>query len=208
MSENTTLPVHPITGLQAIGFTRRGPVWPVMGASEPPAEGAETEPQGGEQQQESAQGNETEPQDGEQQQQSGEGTETEPQGAEPQQQSAVLPDDHPLVKTLEANKSEIRQLRAKVQRLAEAEAEAAQVPSRVAGLLKGHLVSLHQIDGEDAELFLTADEPELLLKQVARLLSREGNQGRRNHVPREGTNGRARPNGRQQFLSEINAQSN
>lgn len=225
MSENTTLPVHPITGLQAIGFTRRGPVWPVMGASEPPAEGAETEPQGGEQQQESAegtetepqggeqqqesaQGNETEPQDGEQQQQSGEGTETEPQGAEPQRQSAVLPDDHPLVKTLEANKSEIRQLRAKVQRLAEAEAEAAQVPSRVAALLKGHLVSLHQIDGEDAELFLTADEPELLLKQVARLLSREGNQGRPNHVPREGTNGRARPNGRQQFLSEINAQSN
>lgn len=208
MSENTTLPVHPITGLQAIGFTRRGPVWPVMGASEPPAEGAETEPQGGEQQQESAQGNETEPQDGEQQQQSGEGTETEPQGAEPQQQSAVLPDDHPLVKTLEANKSEIRQLRAKVQRLAEAEAEAAQVPSRVAGLLKGHLVSLHQIDGEDAELFLTADEPELLLKQVARLLSREGDQGRPNHVPREGTNGRARPNGRQQFLSELNAQSN
>ncbi|WP_100523253.1 hypothetical protein [Mycobacteroides abscessus] len=208
MSENTTLPVHPITGLQAIGFTRRGPVWPVMGASEPPAEGAETAPQGGERQQESAQGNETEPQDGEQQQQSGEGTETEPQGGEPQQQSAVLPDDHPLVKTLEANKSEIRQLRAKVQRLAEAEAEAAQAPSRVAGLLKGHLVSLHQIDGEDAELFLTADEPELLLKQVARLLSREGDQGRSNHVPREGTNGRARPNGRQQFLSEINAQSN
>ncbi|SKS54976.1 hypothetical protein [Mycobacteroides abscessus] len=207
MSENTTLPVHPITGLQAIGFTRRGPVWPVMGASEPPAEGTETEPQGGEQQQESAEGIETEPQDGEQQQHSGEGTETEPQGGEPQQQSAVLPDDHPLVKTLEANKTEIRQLRAKVQRLAEAEAEAAQVPSRVAGLLKGHVVSLHQIDGEDAELFLTADEPELLLKQVTRLLSREGKQGRPNHVPGEGTNGRVKPSSMQQFFDELSGQT-
>lgn len=29
-----SLPLHPITNLQAIGFTGRGPVWPVMGASE------------------------------------------------------------------------------------------------------------------------------------------------------------------------------
>lgn len=30
----TTLPIHPVTGLRAIGFTRRGPVWPVLGGAE------------------------------------------------------------------------------------------------------------------------------------------------------------------------------
>ena len=27
------LPIHPLTGVQAIGFTRRGPIWPVMGGA-------------------------------------------------------------------------------------------------------------------------------------------------------------------------------
>ncbi|MCX2753087.1 hypothetical protein [Gordonia sp. 4N] len=27
------MPIHPITGLHAIGFTRRGPIWPVMGGA-------------------------------------------------------------------------------------------------------------------------------------------------------------------------------
>lgn len=190
MSENTALPVHPNTGLQAIGFTRRGPVWPVMGASEPPAEGAETEPK------------------------------------QTQQQAITLPDDHPLVKTLAANKTEIKELKAKAQRLDEieeaqktqaekdaeriatAEAEAATVPARIASGLKEHLVALHEIDAEDAELFLTADEPELLLKQVTRLLGQTDKQRKSNYVPREGTNGRTKLNSKQQFLSELNAQSN
>jgi hypothetical protein len=34
----TQLPIHPYTGLRAIGFTRRGPIWPVMGGAEPPAD--------------------------------------------------------------------------------------------------------------------------------------------------------------------------
>ncbi|OBA94660.1 hypothetical protein A5668_09165 [Mycolicibacterium fortuitum] len=38
---HATMPVHPATGLQAIGIGRRGPIWPVMGGSaplgEPPA---------------------------------------------------------------------------------------------------------------------------------------------------------------------------
>lgn len=33
------LPLHPITGLQALGFTKRGPIWPVVGASEDPPAG-------------------------------------------------------------------------------------------------------------------------------------------------------------------------
>lgn len=30
---STVLPIHPTSGLQAIGFTRKGPVWPIMGGS-------------------------------------------------------------------------------------------------------------------------------------------------------------------------------
>ncbi|RIT65142.1 hypothetical protein [Mycobacteroides abscessus] len=189
MSENTTLPVHPITGLQAIGFTRRGPVWPVMGASEPPAGGTETEPKS-------------------------------------EQDTDKLPDDHPLVKTLAANKIEIKELKAKAARLDEieeaqktqaqkdadritkAEAEAATVPSRVANALKEHLVTFHKIDAEDAELFLTGDNPELLLKQVARFLEQTDKKSKSNRVPSEGTNGRVKPSSMQEFLGEINGQSN
>lgn len=29
-----SLPVHPVTGLRALGWTRRGPIWPVVGSSE------------------------------------------------------------------------------------------------------------------------------------------------------------------------------
>lgn len=69
-------------------------------------------------------------------------------------------------------------------------------------------MALHEIDAEDAELFLTADEPELLLKQVTRLLGQTDKQRKSNYVPREGTNGRTKLNSKQQFLSELNAQSN
>lgn len=33
MSENT-LPIHPVTGLRALGISKRGPIWPVIGASD------------------------------------------------------------------------------------------------------------------------------------------------------------------------------
>lgn len=86
----------------------------------------------------------------------------------------------------QANKSEIEKAN---DRATKAEAEAAKVPILVAGQLREHLVKLHAIDSEDAELFLTAADPELLLKQVDRLLAR-GSQRRKqgNVVPREGTN--------------------
>lgn len=121
-------------------------------------------------------------------------------------QSDQLPKDHPLVKTLDAQKAAIKDLKAKAKRLdeleeaqkteaeknadriAKAEAEAATVPSKVADALKAHLVALHEIDSEDAELFLTATEPDLLLKQVARLLGQSDKRQRKNHVAREGQN--------------------
>ncbi|MCG5432529.1 hypothetical protein LV457_09520 [Mycobacterium sp. MYCO198283] len=47
MSLLTTLPVHPATGLRAIGFTSRGPVWPVLGGSQPLGDpAAQQNPQG------------------------------------------------------------------------------------------------------------------------------------------------------------------
>lgn len=76
-------------------------------------------------------------------------------------------------------------------RIAKAEAEVASVPTKVAAALRDHLVALHKISDEDAELFLTASEPELLLKQIDRLVERESSatedkRKRGNHVPGEG----------------------
>jgi hypothetical protein len=66
----------------------------------------------------------------------------------------------------------------------EADAAIAEVPSKVAAELRTHLVALHKIDADDADLFLTASDPTLLLKQVERLVGRGKKTG--NHVPREG----------------------
>ncbi|ADG96559.1 hypothetical protein Srot_0066 [Segniliparus rotundus DSM 44985] len=88
------------------------------------------------------------------------------------------------------------------EKLANAEAEAATVPVKVAGALKAHLVALHGISDEDAELFLTAQDPELLLKQAARLV---GNQSgvKGNKVPHEGANPRPKPNSTSEFLGAL-----
>lgn len=116
-----------------------------------------------------------------------------------------LPADHPLVKTLAAQKAAIKELKSKASRLdaleeaqktdaekfadriSKAEAEAASVPSKVALALREHLVGLHEIDPDDAELFLTGNTPELLLKQVTRLIGQsDKRQAKKNYVPREG----------------------
>lgn len=76
-------------------------------------------------------------------------------------------------------------------RLSKADAEVASVPSKVADALREHLVALHEIDTDDADLFLTGSDPELLLKQVTRLLARADEQSDKrkkqgNRAPREG----------------------
>lgn len=141
-----------------------------------------------------------------------EGTETVTEVTEQQHEKPELPADHPLVKALAAQKAEIKDLKTKAKRLdeieeatkseaeksadriARAEAEAATVPVKVAAALREHLVALHEFDPEDAELFLTADEPQLLLKQVTRLLVQSDKRQRKNHVPREGRNPTAADN--------------
>lgn len=68
-----------------------------------------------------------------------------------------------------ANKTEIEKAREQVEA---AQAEAGKVPNLVAGSLRDHLVKLHKISDDDAELFLTATDPEVLLKQVDGLVAR------------------------------------
>ena len=84
----------------------------------------------------------------------------------------------------EASKSESEKV---ADRIAKAEAEVASVPSKVADVLRSHLVALHEIEADDAELFLTANDPELLLKQVTRLIGQSDKQKKTgNRAPREG----------------------
>lgn len=58
MPDTPTLPRHPITGLRALGWTRRGPIWPVLGGDgtgdgdtgdQPPAEPQQAPDTGGQQ---------------------------------------------------------------------------------------------------------------------------------------------------------------
>ena len=71
-------------------------------------------------------------------------------------------------------------------RLKKADEEIASVPAKVASALREHLVEMHQIAAEDAELFLTATDPELLLKQVSRLVGQSAPKQKANLVPNEG----------------------
>lgn len=152
-----------------------------------------------------------------------EATETGAEETTTQKQFEQLPDDHPLVKAYEAVKAENKDLKPKAKRLTELEqsqmtegektakrisdleSEVASVPSKVAEGLRSHLVELHKIDKDDAELFLTATEPELLLKQVTRLLDQSGKR-RKNHVPGEGANPRPQPDSTREFLHAITGQ--
>lgn len=85
----------------------------------------------------------------------------------------------------EAQKSEAEKA---ADRIAKADAEVAAVPAKVAEALREHLVKLHGIDADDADLFLTGSEPDLLLKQVERLLGQADTRKKTNNIsPREGT---------------------
>jgi hypothetical protein len=89
-------------------------------------------------------------------------------------------------------------------RIRKADEEVASVPVKVTEALKAHLIGLHQINDEDAELFLTATNPDLLLKQVARLTARDAVPPKKpNHVPREGANPTAPENDGREAVRRI-----
>lgn len=84
----------------------------------------------------------------------------------------------------EANKSEIEKAN---DRVAKAEAEVATIPEKVAHALRSHLIEMHEIDQEKADLFLTSTDPELMLRQVKALLGDGADRKKRNnYVPGEG----------------------
>lgn len=102
-----------------------------------------------------------------------------------------------LAEIEEAQKSETEKA---ADRIAKAEAEVASVPSKVADALRTHLVALHEIDKDDAELFLTANEPDLLLKQVTRLVGQSDKRKKTNVVPREGSTTSVKTDPKRDFL--------
>ena len=92
-------------------------------------------------------------------------------------------------------------------RIAKAEAEAASVPTKVADALREHLVTLHEIDKDDAELFLTANDPELLLKQVTRLVGQSDKRKKQHIVPREGNTSQPKADERSAFADFLTGQN-
>jgi len=140
------------------------------------------------------------------------------------EQPTQLPEDHPLVKTLAEQKKAIKDLKARAARLdeiedaqrsetekaadriAKAEAEVASVPAKVADALRQHLVALHEIDKDDAELFLTANDPELLLKQVTRLVGHSDKQKKTHVVPGEGKTPQPKADERAAFADFLTGQ--
>lgn len=123
---------------------------------------------------------------------SGDVTETEaPQDAQPIQ----LPDDHPLVTTLAAQKEQIRKLKDELasagdatksteERLAELEQRA--VKAERQALVKS-IQAEYSISDTDAELFLTGADKAALEAQAKRLAERDAERSKRGpHVPDEG----------------------
>lgn len=176
MSDTTiTLPVHPVTGLRALGIGKRGPIWPVLGGSGEGSEGGNDGGTGG-----------TETGAGEGGTEGGQKSETDWKAMArhwEKQSKANAAAATELQQLKDAQKSEAEKA---ADKLKNAEAEVAKIPAKVAEALREHLVKLHKISDEDAELFLTASDPELLVKQINRLVGASDNKGKKNHVPREG----------------------
>lgn len=100
-----------------------------------------------------------------------------------------------------ANKSEVDKAK---DAAAKAAAEVATVPAKVADALRTHLIGLHEISTEDAELFLTATNPELLIKQAERLVANHADRKTHgNRVPREGQISKPVDDDRRDFLRQL-----
>lgn len=184
MSDCTELPIHPRTGLRAIGLLRSGrPVWPIFGASEDHGAGG-----GGGGGNGDAGGTETGQQGGG----DGTGKETETvdfwKGKAREQEKRAKANASAADELAQLKDAQKSQAEKDADKIKAAEAEVAGIPAKVAESLKEHLVARHDIAAEDAELFLTATDPELLLKQVDRLLGQSDKGKRKHRVPGEGNN--------------------
>ncbi|MGA5542707.1 hypothetical protein ACPCIR_12715 [Mycobacterium sp. NPDC051198] len=205
MSDYDDLPIHLTTGLRAIGMGKRGPWWPVMGASEDHGGGDGTPGGEGDGQGDPATGSQAGGDgDGD-----GDGDGGEPKPTETVEFWKAKARD--WEKRSKDNATAADQLTEATNRATAAEAEVASVPAKVAEALKGHLVARHQIAEEDAELFLTATDPELLLKQVDRFLGQPDKRRKNsNYVANQG-NGKTDDDGNgldRQFVRELFGNNN
>lgn len=137
-----------------------------------------------------------------QQQQNTEVVATEPAPAT--EQATQLPADHPLVRTLAAQKETIKELRDKAhrldeieesqktetqkaaERLAEAEQKAAVAEARA---IRREVALEHRLTGDDAVLLDTIVDEDAM-RRLAQRLAADADKSQKNHVPREGNNPR------------------
>lgn len=123
-----------------------------------------------------------------------------------------LPDDHPLVKTLAAQKEQIRALKERTQRLdqieesqkteaekaaerlSEAERRASEAEARA---LRREVALDHKLTADDAALLDTITDEDAMRALASRLAT--ASDGPSNYVPREGNNPRPEPDGRRAF---------
>lgn len=126
----------------------------------------------------------------------------------------MLPDDHPLVKTLAAQKEQIKALKERTQqldhleesqkseaqkaeeRLAEAERRASEAEARA---VRRDIAIEHKLTTEDAALLDTITDEDAMRALAARLASVAADSKHGNYVPREGNNPPAKPDERRAF---------
>lgn len=149
-------------------------------------------------------------------QESVEATETEAEATEQQtseqetQEPARLPDDHPLVKTLSAQKEQIRELRGQIASRNEGEktaedriaalerrAEEAERAALVSGLQAAYGITQEQAEG------LSQVSNEDARKALAEGLAARSDDRKRNYVPREGSNPQSKDDPNREFLRRL-----
>ena len=167
------LPVHPRTGLTAIGFRRNGdPIWPIRGGAPGEGEGQEGTPPAG---------------DGEGEGE-GPGGEQKPEvdwKAKSREWERKAKMNAEAAKRLaeieEANKSEAQKA---ADRVAKAEQTAQQAEARA---LRREVALEHKLSKDDAAL-LDSITDEDAMRRLAERLGERDHKKHGNHVPREGTN--------------------
>lgn len=125
-----------------------------------------------------------------------------------------LPDDHPLVKTLAAQKEQIKALKERAQQLDDLEesqkSEADKTSERLiaaetraveaeARALRREVALEHKLSKDDAALLDAITDEDAMRALAGRLASMETDKKHGNYVPREGNNPQSKPDGRRAF---------
>lgn len=194
MSNSSILPIHPLTGLRALGVTRKGrPVWPVLGGSEDEGGGG-----GGDD------GNK--PKDGE-------GSKSFTQDEVNQLVGKARTEERRKATDKYADYDDLRKAadgkKTSDDRLAELEKQYAQSQANALRLRIAGDYGISTKRGEDgspsdAELFLTGTDEDSLVAQAERLAAREAERAKNQpHVSREGYNPRPKPDSTKEFLATL-----